>query len=67
MEQKIGERFEYKDTTLEVVEQPIDNKVKRIYCNGCYFNTSSYCSYKGKCCFISRSDCKSVIFKEVGK
>ena len=64
MERKIGERFDYKGKTLEVVEQNI-----YIGCNGCYFFNyiTCYGLQVGKCCFISRSDCKSVIFKEVKK
>ena len=62
MEREIGEKFNYKGKTIEVV---IDNFLS---CNNCCFkDTTCYDSQIGKCLYISRSDGKSVIFKEVGK
>ena len=64
MEREIGERFNYNGTTLEVVKQDIYRG-----CYGCYFFNYHTCYGlpTGKCCYISRSDKKSVIFKEALK
>lgn len=59
IEQKIGERFDYNGVTLEVVEQVVDD------CEGCYLWLKQDCHYL--CSYLTRSDCKSVIFKEVKK
>lgn len=62
MERKVGEIFDYKDKTLEVVESEKD------FCGGCYFRFW-YCIYSkevtGFCSRRTRKDCKDVIFKEV--
>lgn len=63
MERKIGERFEYKGTTLEVTE---NNN-----CIGCYFN--KFCNIErceigkvtGPCSYDSRIDYTNVVFREV--
>lgn len=67
MERRIGEQFDYNGVTLEVVKQPLENNDVGKYCNGCYFNKGYYCCYKGECCYGSRSDSTSVIFKKVEK
>lgn len=65
MERKIGERFEYNGTTLEVELEKEDEKD---VCIGCYFR-GWCCSYSkevtGFCSRRTRKDCKDVIFKEV--
>ncbi len=61
MERKIGERFDFKGETLEVVEQS--------GCEGCYFFTmrcTRLLRIRGTC-NIYRLDRKSVIFKKVDK
>lgn len=73
MERKIGEIFEYNGTTLEVVEQSIENKDITRVCKGCYFNENftidCYEEHKitGECSCYLRIDGKEVIFKEVKK
>lgn len=62
MEREIGEIFNYKGKKIEVV---IDNFLT---CDNCYFSNDTCDNAQiGKCCYISRSDGKSVIFKEVVK
>ena len=62
-ESKVGEIFSYNGKMFEVVESD--------FCVGCYFR--DFCSrFNGKlpaglCIKESRSDCKSVIFKEIKK
>lgn len=60
MERKIGERFEYKGKTLEVV------KSKQYNCLGCFFHGKriNFCK-KMKCAPFERSDHNDVYFKEV--
>ena len=72
MERKIGERFEYNGTTLEVVQQSIENKDIRRVCKDCYFYENLIDCYKkhkitGECSCYLRIDGKEVIFKEVQK
>ena len=74
MERKIGERFEYNGTTLEVVEQSIENKDISRVCKGCYFYENSMLCYSykgdrivGECSCYLRIDRKEVIFKEIEK
>lgn len=63
MERKISETFDYGSKKLCVVED--------IGCQSCYFN--NFCDdnrdvlVTGACSGYMRSDCKSVIFKEVEK
>ena len=65
MERQIGEQFDYKDVTLEVVEE------MEYPCEGCYFAGLVLCliretiSNTGSCCSANRYDGKDVIFKEV--
>ena len=65
MEHKIGSNFEYHGVKLKVVMASGD------YCTGCYFyKNESSCSYSvrdeiGPCGSFTRSDLKSVIFKQV--
>ncbi len=58
MERKIGERFDFKGVTLEVVEE-IDG------CDYCYLKEYGRCNGDWICAV--RSDGKSVIFKRVDK
>ncbi len=72
MERKIGERFDYNGTTLEVVEQSIENKDIARVCKGCYLkdiNVDCYEKHKitGECSCYLRIDRKEVIFKEIEK
>ena len=67
MERKIGERFEYNGTTLEVVKsEDID-----WYCTDCYFRPFISCTrvtaITGNCLSRLRKDRTNVIFKEVEK
>ena len=68
MERKIGEIFNYYGTTIEVVEQSIEDA-----CAGCYFNSNFMCicyadrDRVGECSCIRRTDKKDVIFKEIEK
>lgn len=66
MERKIGERFDYKGKTLEVVKLE-DSKYS--FCTGCYFRHFINCNKKykitGECCSVLRNDLTPVIFKEV--
>ena len=59
-ERKIGERFNFNGTTLEVVE------AKQYDCLGCFFNFKriNFCK-KMKCAPFERSDHNDVYFKEV--
>lgn len=57
MERKIGERFSYNGTTLEVVENSNYN------CEKCFFFQRA-CD-KIKCLMTERTDCKNVYFMEV--
>ena len=66
MERPVGEKFEFKGVTLEVV------KVENFSCKGCYFyNTNINCKpqtareHIGHCTESYREDKKIVIFKEV--
>ena len=61
MERKVGERFDFKGETLEVIE--------RIGCKGCYFfnRRCTRITHSFSDCNLSRSDSKSVIFKRVDK
>ena len=63
MERKIGEVFEYDNTTLKVEGC--------IYCDGCYFDgkrcDDSTREITGECNNIMRKDKNLVIFKEVEK
>lgn len=65
MERKIGEIFNYYGTTIEVVEQSIEDA-----CAGCYFNSIFMCNcyadhdIVGECSCIRRTDKKDVCFKE---
>ena len=73
MERKIGERFSYNETKLEVVEQSLENKDIENACNGCYFKSNfMFLCYKnneiaGECCDIRRTDGKDIIFKKIEK
>lgn len=73
MERKIGEKFSYNGTTLEVVKQSLENKDIENACNGCYFKSNfMFGCYKnneitGECSCYSRIDKKDVIFKEIEK
>ena len=58
MERRIGERFDFKGKTLEVVEE-IDG------CENCYFEKYGRCDGAWVC--TGRSDGKSIIFKRVNK
>lgn len=68
MERKIGERFEYNGTTLEVELEKEDEKD---VCIGCYFSDMKTCKYvkkvTGYCSRALRKDGTDVIFKDVGK
>lgn len=61
LERKIGEKFEFEDTKLQVIK-------KEVGCKGCYFNKKD-CKSKiviekiGYCAF--RKDGKRVMFREV--
>jgi len=63
MERKIGEVFEYDDTTLKVEDC--------LSCDGCYFGDKlcdgSTREITGECYNIWRKDKNLVIFKEVEK
>ena len=67
MERKIGERFDYKDKTLEVVKSTED--IEDLYCTDCYFRPFISCSgvteITGHCSSGLRKDRTNVIFKEV--
>ena len=72
MERKVGEKFLYKGTQLEVVEQSVENKDISRLCKGCYFYENSMLCYSyrgnrivGECNCYLRTDRKEVIFKEV--
>ena len=72
MERKVGEKFLYKGTQLEVVEQSVENKDISRLCKGCYFYENSMLCYSyrgnrivGECSCYLRTDRKEVIFKEV--
>ncbi len=72
MERKVGEKFLYKGTLLEVVEQSIENQDISRLCKGCYFYENSMLCYSyrgnrivGECSCYLRTDRKEVIFKEV--
>lgn len=74
MERKIGERFNFNGTTLEVVEQSIENKDISRVCKGCYFYENSMLCYSykvnrivGECSCYLRIDGNEVIFNEVTK
>ena len=61
MERKVGEVFQYKGKTYQVVEVEINEE-----CKGCAFEFSSCCtSLLGDCSPIHRTDGASVIFKEI--
>ena len=68
MERKIGEVFDYKGKTLEVVKLE-DSKYS--FCEDCYFRSCISCNKIGKitgeCCGVLRNDLIPVIFKEVKK
>lgn len=62
----VGERFEYCDVVLEVVESP------NCFCNGCYWQDKrlacdfiGFVAGGGACDLSARSDGKNVIFQEV--
>ena len=61
MERKIGEVFQYKGKTYQVVES--------VRCDGCAFNRSTKCSTirepLGSCDPIKRKDRINVVFKEI--
>ena len=71
MERKVGERFTFKDVTLEVEE------IHGNCCLGCYFRDLIYCNMEqycdnpsvrktiGLCSIYSREDGKSVIFTKI--
>ena len=68
MERPIGEKFKYKDITLEVIEN------NSMYCPGCYFHNNLIPCYFhrikniiGFCKSCNRTDHKEIIFKEVEK
>ena len=68
MERPIGDKFEYKGVTLEVIEN------KSICCPGCYFYDKLIpCYFQrikniiGFCQSYKRIDHKDIIFKEVEK
>ena len=65
MERKIGERFSYNGTTLEV------EKMENDFCADCYFRHLISCYYvkkvTGFCSRELRKDGTDVIFKEVCK
>ena len=69
MERKIGEIFDYKGKTLEVVKSTED--VENWYCTDCYFSHLISCDYikkvTGFCSRELRGDFTDVIFKEVSK
>lgn len=75
MERKIGEIFDYKGKTLEVVKSPED--IEKLYCTDCYFRIDCYfrpfigCTcinaITGHCSRALRTDGADVIFKDVGK
>lgn len=68
MERQIGERFEYKVTTLEVVKS---EDISNWYCADCYFSHLISCDYikkvTGFCSRELRTDGTDVIFKDVSK
>ena len=66
MERPVGEKFEYRDITLEVEEIPGN------YCFGCYFHNELIpCYFQrikniiGFCQSYKRTDHKGIIFKKV--
>ena len=65
MERPIGEKFKYKDITLEVIEN------NSMYCPGCYFRDIEDCgnsrirNVTGPCSSYSRKDSTGVIFKKI--
>ena len=65
IERQIGERFDYKGTTLEV------EKMENDFCADCYFRHLISCYYvkkvTGFCSRELRTDGTDVIFKEVCK
>lgn len=68
MERSIGEKFEYNDITLEVIEN------RSMYCPGCYFHNNLIPCYFykikniiGFCKSFNRTDNKNIIFKEIEK
>ena len=73
MERKIGEVFDYKGKTLEVVKSPED--IENWYCTDCYFRIDCYfrpfigCTcinaITGHCSSGVRKDRTNVIFKDV--
>ena len=67
MERKIGEIFNYKGKTLEVVKSSED--IEDLYCTDCYFAPFLTCScvtaITGHCSSGLRKDRTNVIFKEV--
>ena len=69
MERQIGERFDYKGKTLEVVKSSED--IENWYCTDCYFVPFITCSgvtaITGHCSSGLRTDRTDVIFKEVSK
>lgn len=66
MERQIGERFDYKGKTLEVVKL---EDISNWYCADCYFRHLISCYYvkkvTGFCSCELRKDGTDVIFKEV--
>ena len=61
MERLIGERFEYDERLIEVVEGDVYDS-----CDECMFLAVGNCpSVAGQCSFLCRTDGKSVVFKEV--
>ena len=74
MERKVGEKFLYKGTMLEVVEQSVENKDISRLCKGCYFYENYMLCYSyrgnrivGECSCYLRPDRKEVLFKEIKK
>lgn len=67
MERKVGERFKYRDKTLEVLEDPDCN------CFKCFFYTESVITCRKMkcadliCSEILRDNKRDVYFKEVKK
>ena len=57
MERKVNDIFEFKGTTLQVVE------TEDMTCEKCYFNYRKKCDIH--CLKSERTDKKNVIFKEI--
>ena len=67
MERQIGEVFDYKGKTLEVVKSSED--IENWYCTDCYFgpfiSCTSVTAITGNCSSGLRKDRTNVIFREV--